>query len=109
MLQGGGHLVKSAFTLPNVDGINVVYSGTLVGRTWAEKEADTGYGPADVATDQQIYLLVHDVDFDDHEIGKDGHCTLYRHGSTVREESLPNWSTLTAAQKAWIRANYQIV
>ena len=109
LIQGGGFLEETEFTLPNTDGLNVVYNGTLVGRTWAEKESGVGYGPADVAADEQIYILVHDVDFDDHEIGADGQCTLYRHNSQVREEKLPNWATLTAAEKTWIRTNYEIV
>ena len=107
--QGGSHLERTEFTLPNADGLNIVYNGTLVGRTWAEKEAGIGYGPADVAADDQIYLLVYDVDFDNSFFGGDGHCSLYRHGSQVRETSLPDWSAMDAATIAKIRSLYEIV
>lgn len=109
LIQGGGFLEKAQFTLPNTDGINVVYNGTLIGRTYAEKEAGIGFGIADLANDDQIFLVVHDVDFDNHVIGKDGHCTLYRHGMQVREEMLPGWATATAAYKAKIRELYTVV
>lgn len=115
LIVGGGHLEKSEFTLPNPDGYNVIYAGTLVGRTWAEKEAGTGYGPADVANDEQIYLTTEDVNFGDGTPGsadfvsKDGHTSLYRHGSQVRETSLPNWASMNAATKAKIRELYTIV
>ena len=109
MIQGGSFLEKPEFTLPNPDGYNIVYSGTLVGRTYTEKETGVGYGPADVANDEQIYLLIHDVDFDDEFLGEDGQCSLYRWGSQVREESLPDWGTYTAAEKAKIRELYEVV
>ena len=108
-LQGGANLERSEFTLPNADGINIIYNGTLVGRTYTEKEAGIGYGPADIAADEQIYLTIYDVDFDNSFFGSDGHCSLYRHGSQVREAMLPGWNSMDAATKAKIRELYEIV
>jgi hypothetical protein len=108
-LVAGGHLEKAQFTLPNPDGQNVVYSGTLVGRTYAEKDAGLGFGPANIATDEQIFLVIYDVDFDNQFLGADGHCSLYRHLCQVAEKSLPGWATMPAATKAKIRSLYQVI
>lgn len=108
-LVAGSHLEKSQFTLPNPDGLNVVYSGTLVGRTYAEKDTGLGFGPANIATDDQIFLVIYDVNFDDQFLGADGHCSLYRHLCQVAEKSLPGWATMTAATKAKIRSLYQVI
>ena len=83
----------------------------MVGRTYAEMESGIGYGSADIANDEQIFLVVYDVDFENpiDPIGKDGQCTLYRHGMQVRETSLPGWLSMDAATKAKIRELYQVV
>lgn len=111
LLMGGGHLERTEFTLPNSDSNNVVYSGTLVGRTYADRESGIGYGPADLATDDdgQIFLLLHDVNFDDDFLGVDGQCSLCRHGSQVAESSIPGWATMDAATQAKIRQLYQTI
>jgi hypothetical protein len=109
MVTAGGVLVKAQFTLPNTDGLNVVYSGTLVGRTYAEKEAGIGFGPANLTTDEQIYLVLFDVNFDDKFLGGDGQCSLYRHQCQVLEKSLPGFATMSAATKAKIRQLYEVI
>ena len=80
----------------------VVPNGTVVGRTISERDAGTGYGPA-VSSDDEIYILVHDVT--DADANND--CDLYRWGSLVKENFLPNWSTLAGALQTAIRAKYQ--
>lgn len=80
-----------------------VPSGTLVGRTYAERDAGTGYGPADVDNDDEIFLTAFEVDLRNGETDVE----LYRHHCWVYENRLPNWDNLTAGQIAWIRANYQ--
>jgi hypothetical protein len=83
-----------------------VKAGTLIGRTYAERDAGTGFGPADVATpDDEIYLLAFDVS----DAVKLNDCELYRHTCLVKEAMLPNWSTLTTQQKAAIRSRYQCI
>lgn len=111
MLVAGGHLERSEFPLPNAEGNNVVYAGILIGRTYDQREAGIGYGPVDLSTDDdgQIFLLVLDVDFDNDQIGFDGQCSLYRHGSVVAESSLPGWDSLDTTTRAKIRELYQTI
>jgi hypothetical protein len=109
ILAAGSFLQKSQFTLPNADGTNIVYAGTLVGRTYAEKDLGIGFGPVNLATDTQVYLLLFDVDFDDKFLGQDGQCSLYRRGCQVLEKSLPGFSTMAVATKNKIRTLYEVI
>ena len=104
LIAGGGFLEEAEFSA-DANGKKFVPAGTLVGRTYVEKEAGTGYGVADVANDEQIYLLVHDVD----DAADEAHCTLYRWGMQVKEENLPTWATMTADEKAKVRELYEVV
>ena len=97
----GGQVVATGFTA-DAEGRKPILSGTLIGRTYAEQVAGTGFGPADDA-DDEMYLVAFDVtdavDLPDVE--------LYRHGSMVKEDLLPEWGDpLSAAKIAYIRANY---
>ena len=83
-------------------GYDTVPSGTLLGRTIAERDALTGYGPW-VTGDDEVYLLAFDVT--DVSINPD--CTLYRNMSIVKETFLPNWANWTAGMKAALRAAYR--
>jgi hypothetical protein len=89
-------------TYAGVERLTTVPSGTLVGRTYTERDAKTGFGPA-VNTDDEIYLLVFDVP----DVATNPECALYRHGSLVKETFLPGWTTLATALKTAVRANYQ--
>ncbi len=81
-------------------------SGTLIGRTYAERDAGTGYGPADVTTpDDQIYLTARDIA----DADKNDDIELYRHNRTVKENYLPGWTGLATAVKNKIRALYACV
>jgi hypothetical protein len=77
-------------------------SGTVLGRTIAERDAGTPYGPA-IDTDEEIYLLVHDID--DAQVNDDA--DLYRHGSLVKVNFLPGWATMDADLAALVAAAYQ--
>lgn len=81
-----------------------IQSGTLVGRTYAERDAGIGYGPADVATDEEIHLLMFEV----HNALTDNECELYmsRGANVVYVNFLPGWATLPTATKTWIRGAY---
>lgn len=80
-------------------------SGTLIGRTRAERDAGTGFGPAVVATDEEIYLTAFDVT----DITFNDDVELYRHHSLVKENYLPGFAGLAAGDLVWIRANYDCI
>jgi hypothetical protein len=83
-----------------------VQSGMLVGRTYAERTAGTGYGPADVDTpDDQIFLLAAPIT----DALEEPYCDLYMHGNVVYENQLPGWSSLGATAQAKIRELYTCV
>lgn len=80
----------------------VVVSGTLVGRTYAEREAGTGYGPF-TAGDDDYGLIAWDA-----EVGatKSNDAELVPDTVFVKENYLPDWETLAAAAKTAIRQKY---
>lgn len=80
-------------------------SGTLIGRTYAERDAGTPWGPADVAADDEIFLIVRD----NSDLTKDATNELYRHGQVVKENYLPGWAGYTNAQKVKVRALYSCI
>lgn len=82
-----------------------VPSGTLVGRTLAERDANAPFGPAAYETDEEIFLTAFDVA----DLNKSDDVELYRHGFTVKENYLPQWADFVAGEKAWLRANYQCI
>ena len=84
-------------------GRRTVYSGTPVGRTIAERDAGTGYGPA-VSTDDEIMLVAFEV----YDVAQIDDVELVRPfaGVTVKENYLPGFSTWLTALKTAIRARY---
>lgn len=82
-----------------------VPSGTLVGRTYAERTAGTGYGPADVENDDEIYLSAREAA----DLSKNNDMEMYRPGRLVKENFLPEWSTHPAGTKAKIRELYHCI
>jgi hypothetical protein len=83
LIPGGAKL--DAATFPLTSGKAYVPSGTLIGRTYAERDAGTGFSPATVATDDELYLVAFDVT--DALIEDD--VELYRHRCIVKENFLP--------------------
>lgn len=81
-----------------------VLSGTILGRTIAERDAGQGYGPAADTDDVgEIFLLLWDVDDVDHvDEGE-----LYRPGGVVYENFLSTFAAASATIKAAIRSRYQ--
>ncbi|MEM9486502.1 MAG: hypothetical protein AAGA83_22735 [Cyanobacteria bacterium P01_F01_bin.116] len=94
-----------SYPYPGSTGRTVVPSGTLVGRTYAERDAGTGFGIADVANDDEIYLVAYQNEY----VEQDAGVTLVRHNTLVYENKLPGWATMTAAQQAAIRQRYQTI
>lgn len=84
-----------------------IRNGTVVGRTYAERDAGTGFGPVsdgDVAAGAgEAYILAHDID----DALDNPSATLYRHGSMVDEAHFPGWASLSAAVRTYLRTNYQ--
>lgn len=80
-------------------------SGTLIGRTIAERDAGTAWGPAVVASDDEIYLTTRDLS----DLTKDSTTELYRHNKVVKENYLPGWTDLGSTVKAKIRALYTCI
>lgn len=78
-----------------------VPSGTVLGRTLAERDASTPFGPA-ADTDDEVYLLAFDVV--DATVNND--VTLYRPGSLVKENFLPGVAALSATIRGKLRTTY---
>lgn len=76
-------------------------SGTVIGRTFAERGTGDAFGPAD-ASDDEIYLTAFAVT--DADIN--ANVELYRPGSVVKENFLPGWSDLATAIQALVRSHY---
>lgn len=81
---------------------NAVASGTLIGRTYTERDAGTGLSPA-VSTDDEFYIVAFDVT----DLTKGNDVELFRPGAAVFEDLLPQWSSLSAALKTKLRATYR--
>lgn len=79
----------------------LVRSGTVVGRTFAERAAGTAFGPAADADDEVLIVA-----FDVTDAADNNDVELYRQGSIVKENLLPNFSTLSAAVLAKLRTAY---
>lgn len=109
-VPGGAKVNPTDFTA-DADGVRFVQSGTLLGRTVAERDAGTGFGPVAVdgttgnVTDTEVYLLLYDVT----DASENSDCELYRHGSLVKENYLPGYATLTAQRLAAVRERYECV
>jgi len=100
LVPGGAKILASAFSL-DANGRRFIASGTAVGRTIAERDASTAFGPLAVG-DAEVFLVYHDVanadDINDIE--------LYRPGSVVKENFLPGFAGLIQGVKDLIRATY---
>jgi hypothetical protein len=76
-------------------------SGTIIGRTRAERDAGTPFGVA-IDTDEEIYLTAFDIT--DADAVSD--VELYRYNSVVYENFLPDFAAASATIKAFIRNRY---
>lgn len=104
LIPGGGRVVADDFTADG-DGRKPIDAGTLVGRTFAERTAGTGFSTADVANDDEIYLLAFTVQ----DATENADCALLRHATLIYEDKLPGWAGLTAAQQSAIRSRYHCI
>lgn len=110
--KGATSLTVEALPTALVSGDTAIYSGlskkllaagTYVGRTQAEKDAGTPFGPADAA-DAERYLLAFSVDF-----SRSNTATAIRHLVVIKENFLPEWTILSANAPLLValRADYQ--
>ena len=82
---------------------NVVVSGTIVGRTIAERNAGDPFGPAADA-DDEVFITVADVDLD-----KTTDVDLVRHGSLIKTNFLPAYAAASSTVKTKLEAAYQLI
>lgn len=112
-LPGGIRLDPAAFAA-EADGKKRIYSGQIVGRTYAERDAGTAFGPVTevtgTITDEEIYINLYDQVIG-LGMGEDTQVAVLipDKSNVVYENFLPNWNTLTAAQKAWVRNNHTTI
>lgn len=78
-----------------------VLSGTVVGRTIAERDNGDAFGPA-AASDDEVYIVCFDV----YDVNTNADVELYRPNSIVKENFLPGWAGLATAVKTLVRAAY---
>lgn len=101
-LVPGPHKVDAAQFAANTAGRKHIPSGTPLGRTIAERNAGTGFGPA-LETDDEVFLLAFDID----DATANPDATMYRPGAQVAENFLPGYgTTITVAVLAKIRTLY---
>lgn len=87
-----------------VSGKKFIPAGTLVGRTYAERDAHFRFGPY-APGDEEVYLLA----FDTPDASINPECELLRHQTLVRDHLLPGWATLPPQTQTIIRQLYQCV
>jgi hypothetical protein len=85
-----------------------VPSGTIVGRTFAERTSGTGFGPGDVATPDDELALTYSIV---HDARTNPQVLLLRPGgkTAIYENNLPGFASLSGAQLVWLRANYHCI
>lgn len=75
--------------------------GTVIGRTIAERNASTPFGPA-VAADDDIFIVAFDVS----DLTRVNDVELVRPNSVIKENFLPNYSALAAGVLTKLRDKY---
>lgn len=89
-------------TYPGIEnGVKYLSSGSIIGRTLAERDAGTPFGPAADA-DDEVYLTA----FDNSDIARVDDIELYRPNSLVYENFLPGFAAASVAIKAKLRDKY---
>lgn len=100
LVPGGARLDAAQFAA-DANGVKYVQSGTIIGRSIAERDAGTGFGPA-ADTDDEIFLVAFDIS----DAAKVEDVELYRQNSVVYENFLPAFAAASAAVKAALRDRY---
>lgn len=79
-----------------------VEGGTYVGRTYAERETSSPFGPVASGDEERLLLAFDVLDLDD-----DASATAVRHKTVVKENFLPGYDLMSATIKGYLRADYQ--
>lgn len=82
-----------------------IQSGILVGRSFSDRASRLPFGVADVATDEDIYLIA--IGAADANINPE--VVLLRYQSLIYEDKLPGWAAMTSPIKTKIRSLYQCI
>lgn len=90
----------------SVMGKKFIPSGTLLGRTNAERDAGTPFGPL-ASTDDEIGILLFDVI--DAVLHPDCELLRPRRAVQIAENYLPGWTSVAGAVQTLIRANYNCI
>ncbi len=86
LMPNGSLLTDVTGITPQADGRLYLPSGTLLGRSYAERTAGDGFGIADVASDDEMWLLLYDI----YDVNDNNEVQFYRHNRLVYENFLPN-------------------
>ncbi len=107
LVPGGAKLDNSSFGAVDAAGRKPVPSGTVVGRTFAQRDASTAFHIA-ADTDQEFYIIAFDVT--DAMVNDDVELARPFAGLVVKENFLPTALTsLSATVIAAVRARYVCV
>ncbi len=98
-------------TYKGVSGRYLIPGGTLLGRTYAEQESGTPFGPADLTNDEEFYLSIYDVlaDQDSKDDMTRGIVDLLVRDTQIAANRLPGWATASEEYKTKIRELYQTI
>lgn len=104
-LLPGGFKVDAAQFAAGPDGKKRIQAGTLLGRTFAERDAGAKFGPAADADDEVLILA-----FDVTDAVQNDDCTLVNpEMAVIFENRLPGWGSLSATLKGKLRAAYTTI
>lgn len=85
-------LAGNETTVFSIYGSETIASGTVIGRTFAMRNSSALWRPA-LVTDDEIFLVAFDIP----NAKLANNATLYRHNSRVRENYLPNFTSVLNA------------
>jgi hypothetical protein len=98
-------LADNDIAVYSIGGLKVIPSGTMIGRTLAERDAGTPFGVNAPTTDDEQYLTYNDVITTDAVADVE----VTRHGTLVKENFLPGFADYTTDAKTALRARYQCI
>lgn len=105
LIPGGGRVVVADVAVDaEADNRKRIMSGSIYGRTFAERDAGLGFGPW-ATGDEEVHIVAFTVG----DAALEPEIELLRHGTLVKENRLPDWATLSAPLKAIIRGKYHCI
>lgn len=89
-------------TYPGTSNKKRVVGGTIIGRTYAERDAGTAFGLAADA-DDEVFIVAYDI----YDVAEIADAEVLRDGTLIKENFLPGWTGVSATLKGKIRAKYE--